>query len=118
MLIALALASAAAQAPPPPVAFRFGQDPSAEVRTISRPCPPDRLEHARNSGVIYRHRDRPAEHRQLGELPDADMILTVYRRDARGCPIIDVVQRGVSTRRNQAPEPRVLPPEGGPQRQR
>ncbi len=119
MLIALAVAAAAAQAAPPPVPFRFDPAPSAGALTIRGRCAADRLEHARRDGVIYRHRDRPAEHRQLGELPDADLILTVYRRDARGCPIIDVVQRDVSTRRDRAgPEPRVLSPQARPERQR
>lgn len=113
MLIALALA-AAAQAASPPTVFRL----------VPRPCAPDTLEHARNAGVLYRHGDRPAEHRRLDELPDADMIFTVYRRDARGCPIIDVVQRGVSTPDAQAPiagvplERPSLPSQRRPQRQR
>ncbi|MDP8916560.1 MAG: hypothetical protein M3M95_05070 [Pseudomonadota bacterium] len=88
MLIALALAAAAQTASPPPP--RLGGDPK-------RPCAREGLEHARNAGVIYRHGDRPAEYRDLGELPDADMILTLYRRDGRGCPILDVVRLGVST---------------------
>lgn len=87
MLIALALA-AAAQTAQPPVTFRVNP---------RSPCAREGLEHARNGGVIYRHGDRPAEHRRLGELPDADMVLTVLRRDERGCSIVDVVRRGVST---------------------
>lgn len=87
MLIALALAAGVQAAPPPALPRVF----------VPRPCTREGLEHASNAGVLYRHGDRPAEHRNLGDLPDADMILTVYRRDERGCSIIDVVQRGVST---------------------
>lgn len=85
MLIVFAFAAAAQVAPPPSIRFN-----------PARPCA-DRVEHAGYPGVLYRRGDRPAVNRRLDELPDADMVLTVLRRDERGCPIIDVVQRGVSS---------------------
>ena len=89
MLITLAFA-AALQGAPPPARFTMR-------RPANRPCAADQLEQAGNGGVLYRKGDRPAEQRRLDELPDADMVLTVLKRDGTGCPIIDVVRRGVST---------------------
>lgn len=117
-IIALALAAAAAPAAPPPAMFRFNQPV----------CARDSLEHARNAGVLYRRGDRPAEQRRLDELPDADLVLTVLRRDRRGCPIIDVVRPGVSTPgtpsivgvplRRTPSLPQSGAPKRGPERQR
>jgi len=106
MLLALAL-SATVQAAPPTT---FSLVPS--------PCARDVPEHANNTGVLYRHGDRPAEHRQLGDLPDADMILAVYKRDRRGCPILEVVQRNVSTRAEAPPRPTSSGPQGRRERGR
>jgi hypothetical protein len=79
------LMAAALQAPVPPVRVA---------------CGPDALEHAAGAGALYRHADpRNTQPRNLGQLPDAHMIHAVYRRDERGCPIIDVVQRNVSGER-------------------
>ena len=67
---------------------------------VRQGCGPDALEHAGGAGALYRRADpRNAQPRNLGELPDAHMIHAVYRRDERGCPIIDVVQRNVSRER-------------------
>ena len=95
MLIALAL-SAALQ-PGMSEGVRVGPSGQFRVTPSVRSCARDGLEHARNAGVLYREGDRPAEQRRLDELPDADMVLTVLKRDGSGCALVDVVRRGVST---------------------
>jgi hypothetical protein len=110
MLLALALTAAAQAATPPPLVRDAGflRQPVAVVG-----CPPDALEHARNRSPV-------GPGGKLGELPDAHMILTVYKRDERGCPIIDIVQPNVSTRQDAEPTRarQASPPQRGRERQR
>jgi hypothetical protein len=73
------------------------QAPAPQVR---HGCGPDTLEHASGAGALYRREDpRNSKPRNLVELPDAHLVNAVYRRDERGCPVIDVVQRNVSRER-------------------
>jgi hypothetical protein len=106
MLLALALAAAAQSAPPPSIrGAGFLRQPSSPAV-----CRPDALEHARSRGPVGRS--------NLGELPDAHLMQAVYKRDARGCPIIDIVQPNVSARPDAEPGRRASSPQRGRERQR
>jgi len=73
------------------------QSSSARVRTLTQCTPPGAEKSARSA--------RPLAPRQLGDLPPASAIASVWRFDEKGCPRPVVLKRGIGANPDKAIEP-------------